>query len=134
MNLQRRTFLGFVAATGFFAMLRTDPFQRIDLPYRMTFSGPGYEVQAPAVKRIEETEHGFSFIAEPLNLTEAVNVDRVSLYTADGQLIKTGQFSNMVYAINGDTLKVTQTLTANRKFHTPDEMIQAYLRERHTNR
>jgi len=124
------TFLGTVAAGAFYAMLPSDPFQCVNLPYRMTFFGPGYEFQAPGVKRIERVEGGFTFVAEPLDLFQTGIVSGVSLYTPDGRFVSSGNFNSTVHVVNGDQLKVTYTLKADRRCDSPEELVGLCLSHR----
>lgn len=132
MSWTRRGFLGSVlgtvAATAFYAMLPSDPFQRTILPYRMSFYGQGFEFQAPGVANIERIDNGFRFIAEPLDLTEAGIVKGVALYTGDGKFVTAGDFASDIYFVNGDQLKVQYNLQVHdRKTDTPDQLIKCFL-------
>jgi len=123
----RRGFLGTVAAAAFYAMLPSDPFQRVILPYRMTFYGQGFEFQAPGVAKIEKVEDGFKFIAEPLDLTSAGIVKGVALYTGDNKFVTAGNFNADVYYVSGDMLKVDYTLRVNRGADTPEQLVGMFL-------
>lgn len=120
--MNRRNFLGSVIGTvlgtNFLAQLDTDPWQRVILPYRMTFfdSVSGFSIQAPGIQEIVQTGDTHKFIAETLDVHQTMALDSAMLYTEQGQLIAYGMFQSRIHLLAKDQINVFCDL------HVPFEM------------
>jgi hypothetical protein len=137
--MNRRDFLGSVigavAASPFLALLDTDPWQRVILPYRMLFrdSISGFTIQAPGIAEIRrELSSKYVCIAEPLNVTRSMSIDRAILLTEKGTVICESKHS-AAHMCAGDVYKVTQTLTSNAQTQNFDELVEMFLRRKGQN-
>ncbi len=117
MTPSRRSFLGsiigFVASTDFFARaIFKDP-QRVIKPYRMCIRMEGGQIiQCPAVQDIQCDGTNVAFVAEKLDCTRTMVAVSSLIYDENWKLIQEGYFNGVVPMCNGDSLKVTHTITA----------------------
>lgn len=135
MTPSRRSFLGsvigLVASTDFFARAVFKDPQRVIKPYRMCIRMQrGQIIQCPAVQDIQCDGTNVVFVAEQLNCTRTMVAVSSLIYDENWKLIQEGYFSDRVPMCNGDSFKVTHTLTiVGHKTQLPEkEIIEHFLK------
>lgn len=123
--------LGLVAGQSFLVKAFDEPPQRVVLPYRMCFRDveSGLLLQAPGVKDVVRVPGGFTFVAEPLAVHQAVGIKSMALFNARNELVCESPLKTERALISGDVFNGSLTVRyEGGVVECPEHLVEMCLR------